>query len=125
MTLSCEPIVRIGTLAVAALLGGGLTLPACSSDSSSESESDANGECQLGDTVEEPATEDGVPACAANADATQTYACFPEPGGPQQGSWYQVDQGGGNVLYGKPGGEWLQAESAEKPEPNLVEQIGC
>jgi hypothetical protein len=28
-------------------------------------------------------------------------------------------------MYGKPGGEWRQAESPAKPEENLIQQIGC
>ena len=125
--MTSESITRIRFLAAVAVLGGGLTLTACSSDSSSGAGDTAavTGECKLGDTVDQPATKDGVPACADQPGVkTQTYACHP-PGGPAQGSWYEVENTNGTVMYGKPGGEWKQAESAGKPEPNLVQQIGC
>ncbi len=126
--MTCEPITRIRFLAAVAILGGGLTLTACSSDSSGGSgDSGAvTGECKLGDTVDQPAAEDGVPACADEPGVkTHTYPCYPDPAAPAQGSWYQVQNTNGTVMYGKPGGEWKQAEGPGKPEQDLVEQIGC
>lgn len=124
--MTSAPMMRIRTAAAVAVLGGGLTLTACGSDSSSGSADTPAGACQLGDTVEEPATEGGVPACASGSGAkTHTYPCYPTPGGPQQGSWYQVEYSDDNVLYGKPGGEWKAAESPAKPEQDLIQQIGC
>src|SRR5262249_25609995 len=82
-TMTLEPIMRIRTLAAVAVLGGGLALTACSSDSSGgDSAAVASGECQLGATVDTPSTPKGVPACAAKSGATtKTYPCYPTPGG--------------------------------------------
>jgi len=129
--MTSEPMARVRFLAAVAIMGGALTLTACSSDSSDSSDGPGDsaavtGECKLGDTVDQPATKDGVPACAAKPGVkTHAYPCHPDPGGPAQGSWYQVQNTNGTVMYGKPGGEWKQAESAQKPQPNLLQQIGC
>jgi|SRR3954447_7106023 hypothetical protein len=127
MAMTNLTTTRIRTLAAVAVLGGGLTLTACSSDSSGgDTAAVTSGACKLGDTVGEPATKGGVPPCAANSDAkTHTYGCQPDPGAPPQGSWYTVEYSDGIVLYGKPGGEWTQAEGGGKPEPDVVQQIGC
>jgi hypothetical protein len=128
-TMTIEPIMRGCALAAVAVLGGGLTLAACSSNSSSGGPGDSaatTGECKLGDTVDQPATKDGVPACADKPGVkTHTYPCYPEPGRQPQGSWYEVQNTNGTVMYGKPGGVWKQAESAAKPESDLIQQIGC
>ena len=129
MTMTSGPTWRFRTIAAVAVLGGGLTLVACSSDSSSGvgDSAAASGECPLGDTVDQPASKDGVPACADKPGVkTKAYPCYPDgPGAAPQGSWYEVQNTNGTVMYGKPGGEWVQAESAGKPEQDLVEQIGC
>jgi hypothetical protein len=124
-----EPIARIRFLAAIAVLSAGVTLTACSSSDSSGSKGDsaaATGECQLGATIDQPTSKDGVPACAAKPGVkTHTYPCHPNPGAPAQGSWYEVQNTNGTVMYGKPGGQWIQAESAAKPEQNLIQQMGC
>jgi len=119
--------MRISTIAAIVVLGGGLSLTACSGDSSGgDTGAVTSGACKLGDTVGQPATKNGVPPCAANSDAkTHRYGCYPDPGGAPQGSWYTVEYSDGIVLYGKPGGEWKQAEEAGKPQADEVQQIGC
>ena len=54
-----------------------------------------------------------------------TYACHPAPGVPAQGSWYEVENTNGTVMYGKPGGEWKQAESAReaRAEPRPADRL--
>lgn len=126
--MTSELMAGIRFLAAVAILGGGLTLTACSSDSSDGPGDSAAvaGECKLGATIDAPATKDGVPACASKPGVkTHAYPCYPDPGAAAQGSWYQVQNTNGTVMYGKPGGVWKQAESAQKPEPNLIQQIGC
>ena len=126
--MTSGPTSRIRALAAVAVLGGGLALTACSSDSSDGAGDSAatSGECQLGDTVDQPATKDGVPACADKPGVkTKTYPCYPNDPDVAEGSWYEVQNTNGTVMYGKPGGDWVQAESAGKPEQDLVEQIGC
>jgi hypothetical protein len=126
LIMTNEPILRFRTIAAVAILGGGLTLTACSSDSSDAGDkAAASGECKLGDTVDQPATKGGVPACADQPGVkTKSYPCHP-PGGQGQGVWHQVVNTNGTVMYGKPGGKWVQAENAGQPEQDLVEQIGC
>jgi hypothetical protein len=126
--MTSETITRIRFLAAVAVLGGGLSLTACSSSSSGGAGDSgaATGECPLGDPIDQPAGKGGVPACATKPGVkTHTYKCYPNPGGPPQGSWYEVVNTNGTVMYGKPGGVWKQAESAAKPEADLIQQIGC
>ena len=126
--MTSEPTSRVRTIAAVVILGGGLTLTACSSSSSvGRGDSGAvTGECPLGGTIDQPATKNGVPSCATEPGVkTHRYDCHPEPGGPPQGFWYEVQNTNGTVMYGKPGGQWKQAESATKPEQNLIQQIGC
>src|SRR5690349_19507531 len=118
--MTSEPITRIRFLAaVVVVVGGGLTLTACSSDSSGGRGDSAatTGECALGDPIDQPTTKDGVPACATKPGVkTHRYKCYPDPGGPPHGWWYEVQNTNGTVMYGKPGGQWQQAETAAKPE---------
>ena len=77
--MTSEPMARIRFLAAVAILGGGLTLTACSSDSSDSSDGPGDsaavaGECKLGDTIDQPATKDGVPACASKPGGTMLTA---------------------------------------------------
>jgi hypothetical protein len=126
--MTSEPISRIRALAAVTMLGAGLTLTACSSSSSGGRGDSAavTGECPLGATVDQPATKNGVPACATKPGVkTHRYHCYPDPGGPPKGSWYEVVNTNGTVMYGKPGGQWIQAESAAKPEQDLIQQMGC
>jgi hypothetical protein len=128
--MTSEPITRFRTIVTVAIVGGGLTLTSCSSsDSSGNAGGSAavTGEGKLGDTVDQPTGAHGVPACADQPGVqTKTYPCYPNgSSGAQQGSWYEVQNTNGTVMYGKPGGEWLQAEGPGKPEQDLVEQIGC
>jgi hypothetical protein len=132
LIMTSQPILRFHTLAAVTILCGGLTLTACGSDSSDGPGDTAavSGECKLGDTVDQPATTNGVPACADQPGVkTKTYPCHPpsDPGGDVgQGVWYKVVNTNGTVMYGKPGGKWVQAESAAgEPEEDLVQQIGC
>src|SRR5689334_3687930 len=108
LNMTSEPITSIRCLIAVAVLGAGLTLTACSSDSSGGTGDSAatTGECQLGESIDQPATKDGVPSCAQQPGVkTHTYNCYPDPGGPPQGSWYEVQNTNGTVMYGKPGGE--------------------
>jgi hypothetical protein len=128
MTMTSAPTMRIRTIAAVAVLGGGLTLTACSSsDSSGGGDTGAvTGQCKLGDTVDQPASKDGGPACADQPGVkTNTYPCYPTDPDVASGSWYEVQNTNGTVMYGKPGGQWVQAESFGKPEQDVVDQIGC
>jgi len=124
--MTIQPILRLRTIAAVTVLGGCLTFAACSSGGGDTAA--VNGECKLGDTVDQPATKDGVPECADQPGVkTTTRPCHSDdPDGPGAGSWYQVVNTNGTVMYGKPGGQWVQAERATgEPEADLVQQIGC
>jgi hypothetical protein len=126
--MTAEPTLAVRVIAAVAVLGGVLTLTACSSSSSSGRGDSAavTGECPLGGAVDQPATKNGVPVCATKPGVkTHKYPCHPDPGGPAQGYWYEVENTNGTVMYGKPGGQWHQAASADKPQQNLIQQIGC
>lgn len=122
-----DPIRRFRVVAAVTVLGGCLTFTACGGEDSGDTAA-VTGECKLGGTVDKPATKDGVPACADQPGVTtKTYPCHPDdPDGPGVGSWYEVVNTNGTVMYGKPGGTWVQAErAAGEPEQGLVQQIGC
>jgi hypothetical protein len=87
--------------------------------------STAGAPCKAGDIVGKPASADAVPPCANNDATTLTYGCYPKSGGPQKGSFYMVQLNGGGVLYGKPGGRWVTAKTADKLDETLVKSIGC
>src|SRR5262245_66236567 len=105
--MTSEPTLRFRAVAALAVLGGCLTFTACGGGGGDTAA--VNGECKLGDTVDQPATKDGVPACADQPGVkTKTYPCHPtDPDGPGVGSWYQVENTNGTVMYGKPGGKWV------------------
>jgi hypothetical protein len=105
----------LAAILLAVVLGG------CGSGGSSSS----GDQCQVGAKVDTPTTQDGVPACADNAQATLTYGCYPQSGGPQDGSWYAVEVSPTEELYGKPGGAWVKAASPSKLDEAAIKAIGC
>jgi hypothetical protein len=97
-----------------------LVLGGCGSGGSSST----GGQCQVGAKVDAP-SQDGLPACADNAEATLTYGCYPKPGAKQDGSWYAVEVSQTEELYGKPGGTWVKAASPTKLDEAAIKAIGC